>query len=227
MAAKQTFVGTLIKLNVSAADSKIKADKKGFQILNVLAAGEDEAGNISLSKNVGAVFQADDIVGKTINEVEFSVKEVAALVKAGHISVSVDGGATFTQEVPVKAKTPKAEGADTATRGRAGKFKDTLIKVVVDAANSGLREGSGRFLKLQFLGEVGSVLKPEDVLGKVVNGSGTEEVKIDSSNLKGMFDRGHIAVSKDGGVTWEQNPVKVKTPAAPAAPAAPVEPTVE
>jgi membrane protein involved in colicin uptake len=76
---------------------------------------------------------------------------------------------------------------------------DKFIKVLVPAAESGLRPGSGRF---QFLEAAATATKVGDIVGKEFT-VGDKTVKLSGSNITGMFSRGHIALSNDG-ENWEK-----------------------
>lgn len=113
---------------------------------------------------------------------------VAAAKAAAKASKEAEKAAKKAERKAAKAaKTPRTTAAD--------KF----IKVLVPAAESGLRPGSGRY---QFLEAAAAATKVSDIVGKEFT-VGDKTVKLSGSNITGMFSRGHIALSDDG-ENWEK-----------------------
>ena len=96
------------------------------------------------------------------------------------------------------SKEPKAPREPKPKKEAAPKI-DKYVKVLVTAAESGLREGTGRY---QFLKAAESATRVSDLIGQEF-AVGEKVVKMNGSNIQGMFSRGHIALSADG-ETWER-----------------------
>jgi len=76
---------------------------------------------------------------------------------------------------------------------------DRYIKVLVPAAESGLRAGTGRY---QFLEAAADAMKVGDLIGQEFQ-VGDKTIKLKADNITGMFNRGHIALSVNGD-DWEK-----------------------
>jgi hypothetical protein len=96
-------------------------------------------------------------------------------------------------------KEPKAPREPKAKKEKRAGLIDKFIKVLVPAAEAGVRVGSGRY---QFLEAMESATKVGDVVGKEFQ-VGDKTVKCTTANVIGMYSRGHVALSADG-ETWER-----------------------
>ena len=93
----------------------------------------------------------------------------------------------------------KAAKVDKEPKAKRSGLVDKFIKVLVPAAEAGVRPGSGRY---QFLEAMEKASKVGDVVGKEFEVNG-KTVKCTTANVIGMYSRGHVALSNDG-ETWER-----------------------
>lgn len=132
---------------------------------------------------------------KAAREAEKASKDAERAAKKAADKEAKDAAKAAAKAAKAAAKAEKAEKKGA---GRRGAFAGKFVKVLVAAADSGLRVGSNRFKLLAALGEVDTIYKFDEVNGHNVAAEGEPELKLTSSRFAGMATRGHIAVSDDG-----------------------------
>lgn len=109
-------------------------------------------------------------------------------------AVDPEAAAKKAEEKAAKEAARALKKAEKTNKEPRSTMKDKFIKVLVPAAESGLREGTGRF---QFLQAAESATKVGDLIGQEFT-VGDKTVKLTGANIQGMFSRGHVALSDDG-----------------------------